>query len=57
MPALITGGLKPEEEIKEDVVIVGAGPAGLMLANALKSAGVDVRVIDERYVLGSRYFV
>jgi len=33
-----------------DVLIVGAGPAGLMCANALVRAGVNVRVIDRRCV-------
>ena len=33
---------------KIDVLIVGAGPAGLMAANALSSYGVHVRVIDQR---------
>ncbi|KAF8129842.1 FAD binding domain-containing protein [Boletus edulis] len=32
-----------------DVLIVGAGPAGVMCANALAMAGVDVRIIDKRY--------
>ncbi|KAF8835700.1 hypothetical protein BDN67DRAFT_975014 [Paxillus ammoniavirescens] len=31
-----------------DVLIIGAGPAGLMSANALAMAGVDVRIIDQR---------
>jgi NADPH-dependent 2,4-dienoyl-CoA reductase/sulfur reductase-like enzyme len=31
-----------------DVLIVGAGPAGLMCANALARAGVNVRIIDKR---------
>ena len=29
-----------------DVLIVGAGPAGVMCANALAHAGVHVRIID-----------
>lgn len=33
---------------KVDVLIIGAGPAGLMAANALSSFGVSVRVIDQR---------
>jgi 2-polyprenyl-6-methoxyphenol hydroxylase-like FAD-dependent oxidoreductase len=33
---------------KVDVLIVGAGPAGMMAANALSSFGVNVRVIDQR---------
>ncbi|TDL26709.1 hypothetical protein BD410DRAFT_825808 [Rickenella mellea] len=31
-----------------DVLIIGAGPAGLMCANALAHAGVQVRVVDQR---------
>ncbi|KIJ06760.1 hypothetical protein PAXINDRAFT_20037 [Paxillus involutus ATCC 200175] len=31
-----------------DVLIIGAGPAGLMCANALAMAGVDVRIIEQR---------
>ena len=33
-----------------DVLIVGAGPAGLMAANALARAGINVRIIEKRYV-------
>lgn len=31
-----------------DVCIIGAGPAGLMCANGLARAGVNVRVVDQR---------
>jgi NADPH-dependent 2,4-dienoyl-CoA reductase/sulfur reductase-like enzyme len=31
-----------------DVLIIGAGPAGLMCANGLARAGVNVRIIDQR---------
>ena len=31
-----------------DVLIVGAGPAGLMMATWLAKCGVDARVIDKR---------
>ena len=31
-----------------DVLIVGAGAAGVMCANALIQAGVNVRVVDQR---------
>jgi 2-polyprenyl-6-methoxyphenol hydroxylase-like FAD-dependent oxidoreductase len=31
-----------------EVLVVGAGPTGLMLANVLAGGGVDVRVIDVR---------
>lgn len=32
-----------------DVLVIGAGPAGLMCAHGLKRAGVNVRVVDKRY--------
>ena len=35
-----------------DVLIIGAGPSGLMAATALKRAGVDVRIVDKRWVVG-----
>jgi phenol 2-monooxygenase len=31
-----------------DVLIIGAGPAGLMLANWLSKTGVSTRIIDRR---------
>ncbi|KAH7890912.1 FAD binding domain-containing protein [Phlebopus sp. FC_14] len=37
-------------ESRVDVLIIGAGPAGLMCGNALATAGVDVRIIDQRPV-------
>ena len=43
----------PTSTIREsdvDVLIIGAGPAGLMAANALAKNGVKVRVIDQRSV-------
>lgn len=33
-----------------DVLIVGAGPAGLMACNALARAGINVRIIDQRSI-------
>lgn len=35
-------------ESKVDVLIIGAGPAGLMCANALAHAKIPVRIIDKR---------
>ncbi|EJF59085.1 hypothetical protein DICSQDRAFT_65759 [Dichomitus squalens LYAD-421 SS1] len=36
------------KESDVDVLIIGAGPAGLMCANALAMAGVNVRIVDQR---------
>lgn len=33
-----------------DVLIIGAGPAGVMFGNALAHAGVKVRIVDKRQV-------
>ncbi|KAB5591621.1 hypothetical protein CTheo_4921 [Ceratobasidium theobromae] len=38
----------PAVESKVDVLIIGAGPAGLMCAHGLAKAGVDVRIVDKR---------
>ncbi|KAF8265527.1 FAD binding domain-containing protein [Lactarius quietus] len=37
-------------ESRVDVLVVGAGPAGLMCGNALARAGVNVRIVDKRPV-------
>lgn len=34
-----------------DVLIIGAGPAGIMCANALGHAGVNIKIVDKRYAL------
>ncbi|KAI0730595.1 FAD binding domain-containing protein [Earliella scabrosa] len=36
------------KESEVDVLVIGAGPAGLMCANALAMAGVNVRIVDQR---------
>jgi D-hydroxyproline dehydrogenase subunit alpha len=43
------------EEQACDVLIVGAGPAGLSAAIAAAEAGVDVVVLDERAATGGQY--
>ena len=48
-------------EVETDVLIIGAGPAGLFAANALARAGVKVKIIDQKYgsvliMLGSRTY-
>lgn len=36
------------KQTEVDVLVIGAGPAGLMCANALAMAGVNVRIVDQR---------
>ncbi|KAH9944956.1 FAD binding domain-containing protein [Epithele typhae] len=36
------------KESEVDVLIIGAGPAGVMCANALSLAGVNMRIVDKR---------
>jgi 2-polyprenyl-6-methoxyphenol hydroxylase-like FAD-dependent oxidoreductase len=36
------------QKSKVDVLIVGAGPAGLMLANWFSRTGVSARIVDKR---------
>ncbi|KAF8972769.1 FAD binding domain-containing protein [Flammula alnicola] len=40
------------KESKVDVLIIGAGPAGLMACNALSKNGVKVRIVDQRRSYG-----
>ena len=37
---------QPDSEV--DVLIVGAGPAGLMMANWMSRCGVKTRIVDKR---------
>ncbi|HZQ01261.1 MAG TPA: FAD-dependent oxidoreductase [Reyranella sp.] len=46
----------PTEEIACDVLVVGAGPAGLSAARALALAGAEVIVADERLHPGGQFY-
>ncbi len=46
----------PTQEFACDVLIVGAGPAGLSAARRLALAGLDVIVADERLHPGGQYY-
>jgi thioredoxin reductase len=45
-----------ELEISPDLLVLGAGPAGMSAAAAAAEAGLDVLLIDERAKLGGQYF-
>ena len=47
---------KAAEQVDCDVLVVGAGPAGLSAARALALAGAQVVVLDERLHAGGQYF-
>jgi glycine/D-amino acid oxidase-like deaminating enzyme len=58
-PVSTAGAAGPAEapaEIACDVLVVGAGPAGLSAARALALGGADVVVLDERLHAGGQYF-
>src|SRR5439155_1466985 len=44
------------EELRCDVLVVGAGPAGVAAALAARRAGADVLVIDERVEPGGQFY-
>lgn len=43
-------------ELVPDLLVIGAGPAGLSAALTAASAGLDVLVVDERKTAGGQYF-
>lgn len=47
-PTMLPASLAQSSQV--DVLIIGAGPAGLMACNALVRAGVKARIIDHRYL-------
>lgn len=59
-PAPVLDGAPPtalvDVELAPDVLVVGAGPAGLAAAVAAAEAGADVVLLDERPKLGGQYF-
>ena len=46
----------PELALSPDVLVVGAGPAGLSAARAAARTGLDVLVVDERRAPGGQYY-
>jgi len=48
--------ITPWKELSTDVLIIGAGPAGLSAAKTASASGLEVLVIDERHSPGGQYF-
>ena len=57
-PALNGGGSSqlPERELVPDVLVIGAGPAGMAAAAVAAEAGLAVVLVDERAKLGGQYY-
>ena len=49
-------GEVPLAEHSCDVLVIGAGPAGLAATMELARGGLDVLLLDERHLLGGQYF-
>jgi NADPH-dependent 2,4-dienoyl-CoA reductase/sulfur reductase-like enzyme len=49
-------GSLPELTVTPDVLVVGAGPAGLSAARVAARVGLDVLIVDERRAPGGQYF-
>ena len=48
--------IAPWKELSTDILIIGAGPAGLSAAKTAAESGLEVLVIDERHSPGGQYF-
>jgi glycine/D-amino acid oxidase-like deaminating enzyme/bacterioferritin-associated ferredoxin len=56
MPRPVAEASAPPPVETCDVLIVGAGPAGLAAAEALAGSGLDVRIVDERPAPGGQFY-
>ncbi len=52
--AALPPGPLPQDEV--DILVVGAGPAGLAAARAAKSSGASCLILDERPAPGGQYY-
>ncbi len=41
--------------VREEVLVIGAGPAGIACALALEEAGIAYRVVDQAQVIASTW--
>lgn len=46
----------PESELSPDLLVIGAGPAGLSAAAAAAEAGLSVLIVDERAKAGGQFY-
>jgi len=44
------------EVLEPDVLVIGAGPGGLIAASIAAEAGAEVILIDERSIAGGQYY-
>jgi hypothetical protein len=56
LPHLVSDGFTDGED-REVVAVIGAGPAGLMAADVLRSAGYSVRVFDRMSSVGRKFLM
>ena len=56
LPLAATPASRDRDEVSVDILVVGAGPAGLFAALQARRAGASVTVIDERGQSGGQYF-
>jgi NADPH-dependent 2,4-dienoyl-CoA reductase/sulfur reductase-like enzyme len=56
LDAFETAESTPQSELTPDVLVVGAGPAGLAATAALAGQGLDVVLVDDRKSLGGQYY-
>ena len=55
-PALAVASEDPVPERDAEILVVGAGPAGLAAAEAAARAGAEVTILDERPMPGGQYY-
>ena len=55
-PPKVTSAIEPLPKVDYDVIIIGAGMAGISAAHELKSAGLTVKIIEQTDRYGGRVF-
>ena len=55
-PPGVTSAIEPLPKVDYDVIVIGAGMAGISAAHELKSAGLTVKIIEQTDRYGGRVF-